>query len=63
MAKLTKTELKVRMVVAHAGIADMTVAKQHLDNGDIEALEKFVNGWLGVYTEQFEKYIAELEQA
>jgi hypothetical protein len=55
MAKLNKTQINIMIARAEQGIIDLTVIKQHLDAGNIEAVKHYTEHWLKSYTTNIEQ--------
>jgi len=51
MQKLNKTQINILIARAETGITDLTVIKEHLDAGNIEAAKHFTEHWIKSYTE------------
>ncbi len=55
MQKLNKTKINIMLASAKQGITDLTIIKQHLDAGNIEAAKHFTEHWLKSYAENVEQ--------
>ena len=59
MKKLNKTQINIMIARAEQSIVDLTIIKEHLDAGDIEAVKHFTEHWLATYA----THISSLKQS
>jgi hypothetical protein len=55
MQKLNKTQINILIARAETGITDLTVIKQHLDAGNVDAAKHFAEHWIKSYTENIQQ--------
>lgn len=58
MKQLNKTQINILIARAETSVTDLSVIKEHLDAGNVDAAKEFADNWIKLYTVQ----ISQLKQ-